>query len=82
MINTSSIATGAAVDSPYTSVQAWEVHRLQQQGETPSAIAAILGLSTAAVDNYLGISPSAAGSVPNAALNPAPSQPPGISIFA
>jgi hypothetical protein len=86
MLSTNSITASTAVDIPYTSVHASEVHRLRQLGETPSEIAAILGLSTAAVDNYLHISSSAAGSVPNAALNPALAQPasvrPGISILA
>jgi hypothetical protein len=85
MINTSAIFIGTALEVPYDSVQA-EINRLRHQGEAPAAIAAILGLSTAAVDNYLGISPPAAGSIPNAALitasTPPVSLPLRVSIFA
>jgi hypothetical protein len=79
---TSATPTYAA---PYASRQAAQVHQLRQQGESPSQIAAILDLSTAAVDRYLGITPSTAGSVPTAALTPASARgavtAPVISVF-
>ena len=68
---------------PYSSRQAEHVHQLRQQGENPSEIAAILGLSTATVDQYLGIATSNAVNVPNAALAPGPgvAAAPAISVF-
>jgi hypothetical protein len=48
------------------------VHLLNRQGESPSAIAAILNLSVATVNGYLGIAN------PGAAANAIPTQTPGL----
>jgi hypothetical protein len=69
-----------------TSRQRTQVHQLKQQGEIPSQIAASLGITTATVNNILGITTSNAGGVPSAALTPASfpgsSAGPVLSIFA
>jgi hypothetical protein len=49
---------GPPVPATYTpsgSPQAGQVNQLKQRGENPSEIAAILGVSVATVDHYLGI---------------------------
>jgi hypothetical protein len=73
-----------------TSRQIARANRLRQHRESPSVIAARLGLSTATGDGNAGIAVSNAASVPaagpSAALAPAPAQsgaaPPVLSIFA
>jgi hypothetical protein len=81
----------SALSAPFenvsaTSQQRAQVHLLKRQGESPSEIAASLGIATATVDGILGITAANAAAVPNAALTPAPTQSdlarPGISIFA
>jgi hypothetical protein len=59
----------AAQDSVKLS-QAAQIHLFKQQGESPSQIAANLGISTASVDGYLGIA------VAKAISGPAPVQAP------
>ena len=63
-----------------------QVHQLKQQGESPSAIAASLGMTTATVNSILGINGATAGGVPSAALTSAPTSSsfsgPALSIFA
>jgi hypothetical protein len=49
--------------------QAAQVHLYKQQGQSPSQIAANLGISAATVDGYLGIA------VPKAPAAPAPATP-------
>ena len=62
-----------------------QVHLLNQQGENPSEIAAILGLSVATVDGDLGIAAPGGPTTPVAAQTPpaqsGPAQP-VLSIFA
>jgi hypothetical protein len=48
-----------------------KAHLLERQGEAPSAIAAILGLSVATVNGYLGITNPGAGTNPTPGQNPA-----------
>jgi hypothetical protein len=53
----------AAHDSVKLS-QAAQIHLFKQQGQSPSQIAANLGISTASVDGYLGIAVAKAVSGP------------------
>jgi hypothetical protein len=65
----------AAGDSVKLS-QAAQVHLFKQQGQSPSQIAANLGISAATVDGYLGIAVPKAPAAPAAATPSAPSPEP------
>lgn len=86
MATITSLSAASATYAPNPSREAARVHALRQQGGSPTAIAAILGLPTGTVDSYLGIPASNANSVPAAALTGGPAQssavPKAISIFA
>ena len=56
--------------------QAAQVHLYKQQGQSPSQIAANLGISAATVDGYLGISVAKATAAPVAGTPSAPSPAP------
>jgi DNA-binding CsgD family transcriptional regulator len=56
--------------------QAAQVHLFKQQGQSPSQIAANLGISAATVDGYLGIAVPKATAAPAAATPSAPSPDP------
>ena len=56
--------------------QAAQVHLFKQQGQSPSQIAANLGISAATVDGYLGIAVSKAPAAPAAGRPSAPSPEP------
>jgi len=56
--------------------QAAQVHLFKQQGQSPSQIAANLGISAATVDGYLGIAVPKAPAAPAAATPSAPSPEP------
>ena len=56
--------------------QAAQVHLYKQQGQSPSQIAANLGISAATVDGYLGIAVPKAPAAPAAATPSAPSPEP------
>jgi DNA-binding CsgD family transcriptional regulator len=56
--------------------QAAQIHLLKQQGQSPSQIAANLGVSAATVDGYLGIAVPKAPAAPVAATPSAPSPDP------
>ena len=55
--------------------QAAQVHLFKQQGQSPSQIAANLGISAATVDGYLGIAVPKAPAAPSAETPTAPSEP-------
>jgi hypothetical protein len=74
MVSTVSPVAASPTYVPYVSRQAAKVHQLRQQGENPTQIGVILGLPTATVDGYLGITAPNTTSVPNAALAPVPAQ--------
>ena len=76
MVSTVSPVAASPTYVPYVSRQAAKVHQLRQQGENPTQIGVILGLPTATVDGYLGITAPNTTSVPNAALAPVPAQVP------
>jgi len=61
----------AAGDSVKLS-QAAQVHLYKQQGQSPSQIAANLGISAATVDGYLGIAVAKAPAAPPSAPSPEP----------
>lgn len=56
--------------------QAAQIHLFKQQGQSPSQIAANLGISAATVDGYLGIAAPKAPAAPAAATPSAPSPEP------
>ena len=56
--------------------QAAQVHLFKQQGQSPSQIAANLGISAATVDGYLGIAVPKAPAAPSAETPTAPSPEP------
>ena len=56
--------------------QAAQVHLFKQQGQSPSQIAANLGISAATVDGYLGIAVLKAPAAPAVATPSAPSPEP------
>jgi DNA-binding CsgD family transcriptional regulator len=59
--------------------QAAQVHLFKQQGQSPSQIAANLGISAATVDGYLGIAAPKAPAAPVASTPTAPSPEPAAS---
>jgi DNA-binding CsgD family transcriptional regulator len=56
--------------------QAAQVHLFKQQGQSPSQIAANLGISAATVDGYLGIAVPKAAAAPAVATPSAPTPEP------
>jgi len=59
--------------------QTAQVHLFKQQGQSPSQIAANLGISAATVDGYLGIAVPKAPATPSAETPTAPSPEPAAA---
>jgi DNA-binding CsgD family transcriptional regulator len=64
--------SGSSVYVPPTASASAQVHLLNKQGQNPSEIASILGLSLPTVYQYLGLSAPGSGSVPVAAPQATP----------
>lgn len=85
---TTAISATLAPATYVPSAQVSQVELLFQQGVSPAEIAAMLGLSTAVVDGYLGISAPATAApatalVPTEVVTPASAGPfPSISTHA
>jgi Putative ATPase subunit of terminase (gpP-like) len=79
----SPISATSASATYIPAAQTSQIQQLYQQGVSPAEIAAMLGLSTAAVDGYLGIGAPAVVALPTLAETPAVKGPtlPRISTF-